>query len=255
MDLHPLLGSVSNNVITGLAGGLGPGDPPNPMAKEMRQLYKKNVSFDNRTAIDVARTAAQKGGISPSLLFSSAFTEGYNKAIAHPDDVSEAYINAQNKGFDTKNYPVDGFFNYGLDTFGDRYGQLKKYLPAGFDQRFKTYPAFNEKGQKVTTAGFKSNEDALIAKSAMLRNEADTVSNYAKSKGVTLDDNAKNYFTLASYNGGFGNAKIMLDEYSKSADKQKFIKEGQTSRKGVHKNIYGRIQNMALAQQLLDEKP
>lgn len=252
IDLHPLFGSVKNGIITGLVGG---GGDPNPTVKEMRQLYKKNVRFDNRPAIEIARSAAQKGGVNPSLLFSSAFGEGYNKAIAKPDEVSEAYLNAQKAGLDTKSFPVDGFYNYGVDRFGDNYSQLKKYLPAGFEQRFKTYGAKNEKGENINTAAFRTNEDALIAKSAMLRKEADSVDAYAKQKGVKLDDEAKNYFTLASYNGGFGNAKIMLDEYSKAKDKSKFIKQGETTRKGVHKNISTRLQNMAEAQKLFDEKP
>lgn len=243
-----------------------PIDPDNPVARSLRKHYKDVMHYDNKPAIDVVRSAAQKSGVDPSLLLSSAFQEGMNLSLTNPDDVSEAYVNAENKGFDSKTYPVDGFYNYGVDTFGDRYKDLMKkgYLPKDFEDRFKSYPALNEIEEKkkakgepfkyVNTAAFKTNEDALIAKSAILRDEMDNVSQYAKKKGVSLDKDAANYFTLASYNGGFGNAKLMLDEYANAKDKKKFISEGQTTRKGVHKNVVPRMDNMKLATELLNEQ-
>jgi hypothetical protein len=224
-----------------------------PMKKEMKVLYKRNLSYDNRPAIDVVRSAAVKTGVNPALLFSSAFQEGMNKAIAKPDEASEAYSNANKKG-ELNGFNVDGFYNYGLDTFGDRYNDLKKYLPEGFDKRFKTYKAQNEKKEWVNTAAFISNEDALIAKSAFLRAEMDTVDKYAKKKGIALDDEAKNYFTLASYNAGFGNAQKMLDKYASAKDKKAFVQKGDSEWMKVHKNISPRLSNMKIAQELLDEK-
>lgn len=247
-------------------GTPAPIDPNNPVARSMRKHYKDVMHYDNKPTIDVVRNAAKRSGIDPSLLFSSAFQEGMSLSLTNPDDVSEAYVNAEKKGFDSKTYPVDGFYNYGVDTFGDRYKDLAKkgYLPKGFEQQFKTYPALNEIEERkkakglpykfVNTAAFKTNEDALVAKSALLRDEMDTVNSYAKKKGIKLDDDAKNYFTMSSYNGGWGNAKIMLDEYASAKDKSKFIKEGQTTRKGVDKNIQPRMANMKLATELLNEQ-
>jgi hypothetical protein len=234
--------------------------PPHPVSKpydldaEMKGAYKNVMHFDNKPAIEIAKSAATKMGINPALLFSSAYQEGMNKAILKPDEVSEAYNNAEKKGLDTKNFPVDGFYSYGLDTFGDNYSQLKKYLPAGFEKNFKVYKAKNEKGQPITTAAFKSNEDALVAKAAMMKQTNEQINNYAKQKGITIDPEDLDYFTLAAYNGGFGNAKIMMDEYSKSKDKKAFIEKGETTRKGVHTNIYPRISRKKLVQQLLDTK-
>lgn len=222
---------------------------------EMRGAYKKVIPFDNKPAIEVARSAATKAGINPSLLFSSAYQEGMNKSILDPDTVSEAFTNAEKKGLDTKTYPVDGFYNYGLDTFGDRYATLKKYLPEGFDKRFKVFGAKNEKNENIRTAAFMTNEDALIAKSAMLREAADNLAKFAKEKKITVAPEDLDYFTLAQYNGGPKNARHMLLEYAKAKDKRSYIDKGETSKKQVHGNISPRLQRMKLAQELFDEKP
>lgn len=242
-------------------------DPPeNQMAKEMRILYKKNLKYDNRPAYQVARDVAKKTGVNPSLLFSSSFQEGFNKAIAKPDE-TEKYL--QEKGWFNKDFPVSGYDLYGLDTFGSRADEFikKGYLPADFKNRYSTVELENDHMKKdpktgkmipdpqvVLSADFKTNEDALMAKAAFLRAEADTVKNYATEKGIPLDDDSLNYFTLASYNAGFGNAKSMLDEFATATDKKKFIKEGLTSRKGVHKNILPRLENIPIATELLSEE-
>lgn len=236
--------------------GLDP-DPkpkkPYDFDAELRGAYKKAMAFDNKPAIEVARAAATRGGVKPSLLLSSAYQEGMNKAILNPDMVSEAFINAEAKGLDTKTYPVDGFYNYGLDTFGNNYSRLKKYLPEGFEKRFKVFGVKNEKNENVSSAAFMTNEDALVAKAAMLRDATDSVANYAKKKGIKLDPDDADYFVLASYNGGFGNAKTMLDQYAKAKDKKGFISRGETSKKEIHKNILSRIQRMKLADELFNE--
>lgn len=212
---------------------------------EMRQLYKSPLKYDNnKSSVDIVKSVAQKTGVDPSFLYSSAFQEGMNKAIADPDGVSEAYNKAKIDGA----YPVDGFYNYGLDTFGDRFSNLVKkgYLTSEFASRFKTYSAKNET-ENVNTAAFKTNEDALMAKAAVLKDEMDKVSVLAKSKGIELDDKAKKYFTLASYNSRSENLPIMMEEYAKAKDKNAFIDKGLTSRGGVHRNIAPRMQNMSVA--------
>jgi hypothetical protein len=231
---------------------LAPVKKPFDFGDEMKAGYKTKLKYDNNRGVDeVILSAAQKGKIDPAMLMTSAWVEGLNKASARPDEVSEAYENAVKKDQSIRQFPVDGFYNYGLDTFGQNYAGLKKHLPEGFDQRFKLYEALNEKGQKIQTAAFKTNEDALIAKSAFLNMEGENVANYAKKKGIQLDDKAKRYFTLASYNGGFGNARTMLDEYATAKDKNAFIDKGLTSRGGVHKNISPRMAKMQLANELL----
>lgn len=231
------------------------GDPTkkkkNWAADDMKSLYKKVMSADGKPAFQIVKNAADKVGIDRGLLMSSAFQEGMNKGIARPDEISDAYsrlTEAQQAEF-----PVDGFYNYGLDTFGDRAKELTKYLPKDFDKRYTTFDAVQDNKQhtKVKTAAFRTNEDALIAKGAMMRAEMDTVNHYADKLGVKLDTKALDYFTLASYNGGFGNAKIMMDEYVKAGDKGAFIDTGSTSRKGIHKNIQPRMENIDVANSLL----
>jgi hypothetical protein len=224
------------------------------MSKEMQLLYKRPIAFDNKPAIEVARSAALKTGVNPALLFSSAYQEGMNKAIADPDEVSVAYTNAEKAGLDTKTYPVDGFYSYGLDTFGGRYEQLKKYLPEGFDKRFKTYDAKNEKNESIKTAAFITNEDALIAKGAMLRSVADRVSQEAKKKGLMLDQDQIDYFTLVGYNSGEGNISKMMEKFAQSKDKKAWLEKGDVNWQRVHKNVSPRLKRIKFAQSLFDEK-
>lgn len=218
----------------------------NPMGEEMKTLYNRPMKYDNnRTSVDLIKSVAQKTNIDPAFLYSSAFQEGMNKAIAKPDEVSEAY----NKAKIPNGYPIDAFLTYGLDNIGTSYKELVKkgYLPQDFGQRIFPYSAKNEKKQNIVTAAFKNNEDALLAKAAYLRNEMDKVGSYAKSKGVELDPKEMQYFVLASYNGGFGNAQKMLDKYMVSKDKQAFIEKGDANWQKIHKNISPRLQNMAIA--------
>ena len=223
----------------------------NPFAKEMRVLARRKLPYDNLDSLELTRAASKQTGVNPALLLSSSFQEGMNKAIAHPDEVSEAYVNAKIGG----DFPVDGFYNYGVDKFSDYLPKIKQYLPEGFDQRYKMYPAKNELGEPINTVAFRTNQDALTVKGAILRDAMNEVDTYAKEKGVVLDEDAKNYFTLARYNARPETFKTMMNEYAASKDKSKFIKEGQTSKKNVHKNISPRLENMTIANELLNENP
>lgn len=215
----------------------------NWIREDIMKLSGKELPIDRVSSIDLARKVGKSSGVSPSLLLASAFQEGMN----HVPTFSE-------KDYDLKDqYPVDGFNYYGLDTFGQRYDELKKYLPKDF--KFRPEKARNEKGEEVISGNFRNNEDALTAKAAMIRAENDRVAAYAKKNNIPLDEKANNYFTMAAYNGGFGNAKIMMDEYSNAKDKQAFIDTGLTSRKGVHKNILPRMENIDQVNILMRPKP
>lgn len=249
--------------------GKKPASKPFDWVGEMKAGAKKVLPYDNQPVTRVVAQAAKEGKIDPSELYSSAWVEGLNEAAINPKQVSEAYNNAQNgilsgkskhgqintsqSRLDTKNYPVDGFYNYGLDTFGQNYSQLKKFLPDGFDKNFQLYDALNESGDKVQTAAFKTNKDALVAKAAMMNMEKENLTNYAKKNGVQLDDKAKKYFTMAAFNGGPGAAQHMIQEYKSAPDKNKFIDEGQSQYLGgkVHRNIAPRMKMLPAAQELL----
>lgn len=222
---------------------------PFDFGAELRKSGNTPMKYDDGdTPVNMARVVGQRLGVKSGLLLSSAWQEGMNKAALDPEQVSEYYNKAKIGG----DFPIDGFINYGVDTIGDKWDKVKKYLPEGFEKNMKLYDAVNEKGEKVKTAAFNYNENALMAKAAMMKYEGDNVAEYAKKKGIELDDRAKDYFMLASYNGGQGNAEKMIDEYAAAKDKAKFIDNGETKIKAVHKNIKTRLDNMKIADELLN---
>lgn len=282
MDLDAIL-AKANGIVGGMSSMFGEGDPdpkkkkPFDWGAELKAGYKKKLMYDNQTVGEVVKAAAKEGKIDPSELLSSAWVEGLNLAATKPGSISEAYHNAtagvifgkSRKGdfinenqpvLDETKFPVDGFLNYGIDTFGNNYSALKKYLPQNFKegQNFQFFDALNESGDRVKTAAFKTNKDALLAKAAFYNMEKERASSYAKNKyGVDLDDKAKTYFTMAAYNGGPGAAQKMIDEYVTAEDKDKFIDEGQTKYLGgkVHRNISPRMKLLSVANELLTPKP
>lgn len=215
-----------------------PKEPGDDEKAFIDKLLQSNVKYDNKKAKDIILSVAKKTGLSPEMLSASALQEGMNLAIRKPDEVSEAYVKAKIGG----DYPVDGFYNYGLDRFSEEFPKLVKkgYLPNDFD--YKEYSAKNEKNQDVRTAAFRTNEDALMAKAALIKDMADNVKNEAGKKGVKLDDSQLQYFTLANYNGGFGSVKAMFDEM-KAAGKsvEDYISGGSKVKYQVHKNVSDRM--------------
>lgn len=250
--------SLSNAVMQSMGNG-----NEDPIKKKKEQASKllsgRLLNDNNRTAKDVIVSAANKTGIDPLLLAASSLQEGMDQMISDninkPQEgnwLSEAYDFA---GYDPK-FPVDGFYYYGLDTFGDRVESFKEkgYIPKDFE--YKPFKAKNEKGQWVNTGAFKSNEDALVAKAAFIKDLQDQVREYSKRKGVTLDKDTENYLTMSAYNGGFGNAKIMMDELASGGYKQKdFVSKGLTSRKGVHKNVAPRMERIGMMSEFFTESP
>jgi hypothetical protein len=233
-----------------------PAKKPFDFGEEMKAGYKTKLKYDNNAPLnEVLLAAAKEGKIDPSELMTSAWVEGMNKAAADPDSVSEAYNAAAAKDPTINQFPVDGFHNYGVDTFGNNYEALKKYLPAGFEQRFKLYDAVNEQKSPIKTAAFKTNRDALVAKAAFMNMEKDNIKNYAKKHGVELDDKAQKYFTMAAFNGGPGRARQMVDEYVKAKDKNAYIDKGQTQYGQIHKNISPRMKMLEMAKGLLNPVP
>jgi len=226
---------------------IGPGDDEKKKkASEkvvIRRMLDKPMRFDNKTADQIIRSAAKKTGVNPDFLAANAFQEGMNKAII-----------SGNKNVPSDEFPVDGFLYYGLDTFGSVAPELmaKGYLPKDF--KFSNMKAENEKGTSVNSASFKTNEDALVAKGAYLNYFKDQVKSYANKIGVPLTKDAENYLTMSAYNGGMGNAKIMIDELATGYNPEVFIREGKTSRKGVHKNIAPRVDKMETFKELRNKR-
>jgi hypothetical protein len=217
--------------------------------KLINQLLDSRLRLDNKSARDVIDSVSKRSGLPKDFIAATALQEGMNLAITNPDDVSEAYLNAKVE----PDYPVDGFYNYGLDTFSDAFPKLVKkgYLTKDF--KYRPYEAVNEQKQKVNTAAFRNNEDALLAKAAYLKDFMDNVKDEAKKKGVDLTDRELKYFTMAGYNGGMGSVKVMFDEMNEQKQKASdYIKTGSKKKAGVHKNVVPRMTKMDYLSSLFD---
>jgi len=215
-------------------------DPKKKSEKKIvNKLINKKMPADNRNALDILRRASQRTGVPVDFLAANAFQEGMFDAIRNP--TSE---------YASENYPVSGFASYGMDTFGSSADKLRKkgYIPSDFDYE-DAFPE-NEKGEEVNSANFKTNEDALVAKAAYLKDFRDSVVDYSNKKKLKLEPKTEQYLTMAAYNGGMGNAMKMIDELSKGVSQKDFVEKGLTSRKGVHKNIVPRMDKMALFRQI-----
>lgn len=240
-----------------MINSIGPG--PKNMKKEsekviIKGMLGKKLNTDNKQVTEIINTVASKTGLNPAFLAANAMQEGMNIAIQDDSnmELDEEYVDNLPEGKMGDQYPVNGFMYYGLDTFGDSAQMLKDkgYLDKDFD--FAEYETMNEKKQKVKTGAFKSHEDALMAKAAMLRNIQDSVAKYAQDRGLKLEPKSMDYFIMSAYNGGMGNARIMMDEMQKSkAPQSEFIDKGMTSRKGVHKNIVPRLEKMSMISDMM----
>lgn len=201
----------------------------------INRLLNSKLPTDEKTALDLLRRVSAKSRVPLEFLTANALQEGLVDAVRRQrgDDWYET------------DYPVNGYEYYGLDTFGSAAPRLKSkgYIPKDMD--YNQYSETNEKGESVTPAAFKSNEDALTAKAAYLKDFRDSVREYSSKKGLKMEPKTEQYLTMAAYNGGMGNARKMIDELSGGKVSQKdYIEKGLTSRKGVHKNIAPRMEKM-----------
>lgn len=240
-----------------------------PTAKDIEKKYSKNPYVKGRgfwgeyldenlpisksKVRDVIYKVSKQTGINPALLYSSAMEEGLQLYKTKPQDTSTAYYNwaAKNKDLANK-FQVDGFFNYGLDTFGDVFPRLVKkgYLGEDYKDQFTTYQALNDNKknpQKVNTAAFASDEAALLAKAAMLKDADDELGKHLTKNKITLSDKARQFFTLAAYNSGIGGAQDMIKSYQTKG----YLKDDKwldptfkpASYSGVYENVQKRLQN------------
>ena len=195
-----------------------------------RDLADQTFQDASKPYKELVREAATKTGIAPELLFASINEEGLRDMV-HKNEYSG----------DDK-YPISGYAHFGLDTFGDAYPELVKkgYLP---EMDFSAQTATNEKGGRVHTANFKTVDDAIAAKAAMLRNVQDQVDQYAGKRGYKLSDKTKQFFMLAGYNGGVGLADKMMDSYNDKGILQNdaYLTKKPLSYGGVYDNVMRRI--------------
>lgn len=192
---------------------------------------------------EMAAKAASKYNLDPALLYSSAMEEGMSGLF--PD--KNGYVD--NSG--DKKYPIQGSANFGMDHFVSAFPKLvqKGYLPKDFD--FKKAPS-PDPNETQDSANYKTTDDALMAKAAMVKDFQDQTEDYAKKNNIPLSDKAKQFFSLIAYNGGAGNMKKMMSDYQNAGalKDDNFITNRPTSGgnlkessyKQLHENISRRFQ-------------
>lgn len=215
-------------------------DPPKAVEKKfLKQLWQDKI--DNTPVSDLVKGVASKYGFRPEMLYANLYGEGLREALK-PE-----------MAMDNQEFGVAGFTGYGLDTFGNVAPELKKkgYIPADF--QYETTPFFNEKDEMHQSALFKSHKDAITAQAAYLKDFQDKVKDYASKKGVKLEGDSLDYFTMSAYNAGFGGAKKMIDELGKT-NPDEYVSKGLTSQKGIDKNIRTRMRYMSLMREIAKEE-
>lgn len=207
------------------------------------------------TSKNLSAKAASKLGLDPALLYASSMEEGMSGL--YPNEKGEVSDNGE------KGYPISGSTDFGLDQFVSevpRYIQ-KGYLPKDFTNNFKKYTPkpgeFGSGGKPVTTnsANFKTVDDALLAKAAYLKDNYDTVDDYASKSGVKLSPKARDFFSLVAYNGGAGTAKKMLADYKANGllKDDSFTETRPTSGKGLKESSYKTVwENVARRTKMAD---
>lgn len=177
-----------------------------------------DLPFSGTNVKQAVYSAANSTGVDPSLLFASSMEEGMSKDIDDPQRTSKAYNTATDKKklFDKEKYPVDGYQAFGLDTFSSQAPELikKGYLPKDFNKNYKAFIAPNEKGALVNSAAFTTEDAALQAKAAMLRNTRDNLQDYEDKNKIELTPKQLDFFNLVGYNAGEGTMKDMIKSYN-----------------------------------------
>jgi len=169
---------------------------------DYKMLDKKTAS--GKTFRQVFQAIADEYGLPVEVLFASTAEEGLRDFVANPFDTKD------------KAFPVSGFENFGLDNFASMFPNLVKegYLENDFP--FKPSNERNEKNEVVKSANFKTVEDAIRAKAAILTYVDSKVVAFADKNNIELSQDAQDFFMLIGYNAGLGNATKMLSDYSKA---------------------------------------
>lgn len=196
---------------------------------------------------NISVKAASKYGIDPALLYSSAMEEGASALFKNKSGLDTKGRKPTDFGYQSfygdKEFPVNGNESMGMPDFANRFPELveKGYLPKDFTNKFrgkKNAGAYSEND-------FKSVEDGMQAKAALMKYNYDYVDKYAEKKGIQLSDKAKDFFALAAFNGGEGAVIKRMQKYKDAGllEGNKFLKQRPEMEKNLPDNldVYGHI--------------
>lgn len=167
------------------------------------------------TEENIATNAAKKFGIDPALLHVSAFEEGASELFKDKSGLDTKHRKPTDFGYmgnyGDKDYPINGNNSFGLPDFSKRFPDLVSggYLPKSFQSQFRGLKNAGEFSEN----NFKSPEDAMTAKAALMKYGSDYVDKVAKKNGVELSSKQKDFFTLAWFNGGEGAVLNRIPKY------------------------------------------
>lgn len=169
------------------------------------------------TEEQIATNAAKKYGIDPALLHVSAFEEGASELFKDKSGLDTKHRKPTDFGYmgnyGDKDFPINGNNSFGMPDFAKRFPDLVSggYLPKTFQSQFRGLKNAGEFSEN----NFKSPEDAMQAKAALMKYGADYVDKQAEKNGVQLTPKQKDFFTLAFFNGGEGAVLSRIPLYKK----------------------------------------
>ena len=203
------------------------------------------------TAKNISTKVAAKYGLDPALLYSSSMEEGMSGLFKDKSGADTKHRKPGEFGYQSfygdKEFPINGNESFGLPDFAKRFPELVKggYLPKEFSERFRG------KEGEFSANDFKTADDAMTAKAAVMKFGQDYVDKYAKKNDIKLSPKAKEFFSLVLFNGGEGTVDQMMTDYNKNGllKDDSFIYKRPTSGQGlkpdsyknVHENVSRRI--------------
>lgn len=219
------------------------------------------------TEEEIATNAAKKYGIDPALLHVSAFEEGASELFKDKSGLDTKHRKPTDFGYmgdyGDKEFPINGDNSFGLPDFTKRFPDLVAggYLPKNFQSQFRGTKRAGEFGEN----NFKSVEDAMTAKAALMKYGADYVEKQAQKNGVELSPKQKDFFMLAWFNGGEGAVLNRLPQYKAKGylkddsflDKRPKEEMGKPDNLDVWGHVVPRIKrrDALVEQQFFQQKP
>lgn len=234
--------------------------------EDWKQKYSTNPYFKDRedwgdklqnkfpnaknTVKESIYAASKRTGIDPGLLYTSAMEEGMKLALSGKDTGvrREGFVDYQKNNPKAKEYPIDGGYYYGLNTFGDKYGKTIKVsnLPKGF--KYTPYPQKGTDGSVAfNSAAFRTHEDAISAKAAQMKQVEEAMNYKLRDAKIDLSPEARKFFDMVGYNMGEEKTIEMIRSYQQKGylkdDRFLDSKFQPASWKEPYTNVQRRYQN------------